>query len=136
MNAFRTLLAACLLATGLAGTALAHHSYQMFDRDKRVTYQGTVTRVEWTNPHIWIFATVEDPKTKKKVEWGFEAGGGTAGATRQGWKKSHFAPGTAVTVLANPLRNGEPGAGIVKVTLADGSVFGEGGKGPGVAVTP
>ncbi len=134
MKPLRTILTASTLAAGLAGTALGHHSYQMFDRDKRITYQATVTRVEWTNPHIWIFGTVEDPKTKKKVEWGFEAGGGTAGATRQGWKKSHFAPGTAVTVLGNPLRNGEPGAGIIKVTLADGSVFGEGGKGPGVPV--
>lgn len=122
------------LALGCFGTAAAHHSYQMFDRNQQVSYSGTVTRLEWTNPHIWIFMAVPDPKTKKTVEWGFEAGGGTAGVTRQGWKKKHFAAGTELTIVANPLRSGEPGAGIVKVIFSDGSVFGEGGKGPGVPV--
>ena len=124
------------LSLGCIGTVSAHHSYQMFDRDQKVTYKGKVTRLEWTNPHIWVFVAVEDPKTRKTVEWGFEAGGGTAGVTRQGWKKSHLAPGTEVTILANPLRNGEPGAGIIRITFADGSVFGEGGKGPGVVPAP
>jgi hypothetical protein len=135
MKSLRLILIACTLGMGCAGTASAHHSYQMFDRTKQVSYTGKVTRVEWTNPHVWFFVAVPDPKTKKVVEWGFEAGGGTAGFTRQGWKKGNFAPGTELTIIANPLRNGEPGAGIVKVVLPDGSIFGEGGKGPGVPVT-
>ena len=61
-----------VIAVLLAATsALAHHSNSAFDRDKVVVLKGTVTEWKWTNPHVWIFLSVDDGKGGK-VEWAIE----------------------------------------------------------------
>ena len=73
----RTLIAllavSCLLS--VVTPLLAHHSFAAeFDRDKVVTMRGWVTKVEWTNPHVWFYINVKDEKTGRMVNWGFEMG--------------------------------------------------------------
>ena len=56
-NPLYTAIAAVMLAAAFATTALAHHSFAMFDNDHQIKITGTVTRFDWMNPHIYIFAT-------------------------------------------------------------------------------
>ena len=60
---FKALSLAVLATSVLAGPALGHHSYSMFDIDKDVTLKGTVKTLEWTNPHCWLSVMAEDPAT-------------------------------------------------------------------------
>ena len=115
----------------LAGTALAHHSYAMYDRDKHVTVEGTIAKFEWTNPHtfLWFYA----PKAGGGYQLTGLEGGGPAELTRMGWSKASFKVGEKVTVEYTPLKDGRPGGSFLKATHADGSVTkGEGGP-PGAA---
>lgn len=114
------------LSSMFAMTTSAHHSYQMFDSEIEATYIGEIIEVEWTNPHVWIFVDVNDAEGRPSGRYGFECRGGTAGYQREGWRKDHFEPGTDVIVVANPLRSGQPGAGLLRLTFPDGSVFGAG----------
>ena len=65
------------LAAGLAltGAALAHHSFSAeFDASKPVKLTGIVTKVEWTNPHVWFYINVKDEATGNVTNWGAEMG--------------------------------------------------------------
>lgn len=89
-----------LLAT-LAGSAtfevLAHHSFSAeFDRDKPITLTGTVTKVEWTNPHARIYLEVKDD-SGKVANWDFELGPPN-GLMRQGWNRNSLRQGHVVTI--------------------------------------
>jgi Family of unknown function (DUF6152) len=121
----RTGLAGCLAAAALAlsGTALAHHSFAMFDQSKKLPLTGTVREFQWTNPHAFIHIDVP------------EAGGGSEtwkvelnspnNLKRQGWKSTALKPGDKVTVVINPLRDGTKGGLFVSATLPDGQVLGD-----------
>jgi len=65
------LASAALILPLLAGQALAHHSFAMFDPEKMITQTGTVKEFEWTNPHVWLHITAPDA-SGKQVEWSFE----------------------------------------------------------------
>src|SRR6185503_3150136 len=83
---------ACLGALALAATtALAHHSNSAFDPDKVVVLKGTVTQWKWTNPHVWIFLSVDDGKGGK-VEWEIE-GRPPGVLSRAGWSRTIFKVG-------------------------------------------
>jgi hypothetical protein len=110
---------ALLLAT--AGAAFAHHSGAMFDAQKEVSLQGTVKEFQYTNPHSWLVVNVPDA-SGKVTEWSFEAEGPST-LLRAGIKKSSLMPGDKVTVKGHPLKDGRPGAGLVNVTKADGTVL-------------
>ena len=59
-------IASCVIAVLLAATsALAHHSNSAFDGDKVMVLTGTVTEWKWTNPHVWIFLSVDDPQGRQ-----------------------------------------------------------------------
>jgi hypothetical protein len=74
----------------------AHHSFSAeYDRDKPVTVMGTVTKVEWTNPHARLYVDVMDGG--KVVNWDFELGPPN-GLMRQGWNRNSLRPGHVVTV--------------------------------------
>jgi hypothetical protein len=110
---------AILLA--LAGTAFAHHSGAMFDRDKTVELVGTVVSFGWTNPHSWI--EIEVPNSSGGTEkWGVECNSPNNMA-RSGWRSTTLKPGDQVTISVHPLRSGEKGGRFVSVKLADGSVL-------------
>src|SRR5579862_3601438 len=92
-------LAAALL---VAGPALAHHSFAMFDRQKEVTLKGTVKEFQWTNPHSFI--EIETPDDKGgAVSYSIEMNSPN-NLTRQGWKSTALKAGDKVTVVMNPLR--------------------------------
>jgi hypothetical protein len=118
---------AAVLAAGMAPVA-AHHSFAMFDTAKPVTLEGVVTSFEWTNPHAYIEVDVPDGKGGQ-THWTIELGS-TSILMRAGWKFNTLKKGDKVTAVVNPLRNGEPGSLLSRVTLADGRVLANGGGSP------
>jgi Family of unknown function (DUF6152) len=109
----------------MASSAFAHHSHAMFDTDKQVTLVGTVKEFEWNNPHCWIQLLVPDPNDPNAapVEWGVEMGAPIQ-LIRHGWKPSSVKPGDKITVVVNPLRDGQPAGQIVSATGVDGKPIG------------
>jgi hypothetical protein len=112
------LLPAFFLATAMA---FAHHSSAMFDRDSEIALKATVKEFYFINPHVSI--TVSAPGDNGAVaDWAFEAGA-VQGMVRAGWRKSTIKPGDSITIVGHPLRNGEHGAQLVRVTLPDGTTL-------------
>jgi hypothetical protein len=101
-----------LLATGTS----AHHSFAMFDQAKEVTLEGTVKELQWTNPHIWVQVLAKDPASGKDVEWSIE-GGSPNNLARKGWSRNVMKAGDKITVVMHPLKNGEHGGSLMKVTV-------------------
>ena len=116
LGAIGALLAGVALSCG--GTAWAHHSFAMFDQTKQVSIAGTVKDFEWTNPHAFIELEAPDGKL-----WSVELNSPN-NLVRQGWKRTALKPGDKVTVVLNPLRNGQPGGLFNGVTLPSGQVLG------------
>ena len=113
------LLALALAA--LSGTALAHHSFSMFDMKTDVTAVGVVSDFRWTNPHAWMHVDISDAKGTKAT-WALEMTSPNT-LVRSGWRRSSFKPGDKVTVTYHPLVNGKPGGALVKVVLPSGTVL-------------
>jgi hypothetical protein len=110
----------------LMGTsAFAHHSRSMFDQTKQITLVGTVKEFQWTNPHCWIQVLVPDPSSPsvEPVEWGIEMGAPVE-LMRKGWKPGSLNPGDKVTIIINPLRDGQHGGLVLSVTGPDGKTLG------------
>jgi hypothetical protein len=110
-------LAAALLAAALP--AAAHHSFAaIFDAAKPVKVTGTVTRIEWMNPHTWIY--VDAKQDDGKVEaWAFELGSPNR-LMRYGWSQDSLAEGATITITGSRARDGSLKAAADKVTLPDG----------------
>ncbi len=86
------------IALCAAGTAFAHHSFAAeFDITKPVTLAGKVTKLEWTNPHAYLFVDVADATTGGVTNWEIEMGSPN-GLTRLGWTRNLLKPGDGVTV--------------------------------------
>ena len=126
-----------LLGVGLglllaAVPAAAHHAFSAeFDATKPVQLRGTITRMEWINPHSWIHLDV--PQEDGTVQsWMIEAG--PAGVlVRRGWSKDSIAPGTEVLIEGYQARDGSNRANGRDVTLPDGSRLFAGSPGRGAA---
>src|SRR5258706_13285583 len=99
-----------------ASSALALHSFAMFDRDKSVTLTGIVKEFEWTNPHVWIHMMVPD-QAGKPVEWSFEMQA-IAQDTAGGWRADSVKTGDKVSVDFQPLKDGTRGGQLMSATLA------------------
>jgi hypothetical protein len=113
-------LAAALV---VAGPALAHHSFAMFDRQKEITLKGTVKEFQWTNPHSFIEIETLDDKGASAT-YSIEMNSPN-NLTRQGWKSTFLKAGDKVTLVMNPLRDGSRGGLFVSVMLPDGKVLGD-----------
>ncbi|HXD74782.1 MAG TPA: DUF6152 family protein [Vicinamibacterales bacterium] len=117
----KTLILGGLFALGvvLAGRpALAHHSFAAeFDADKPITLSGIVTKVEWTNPHVWFYINVKDEKTGQVTNWGAEMGP-PHGLQRRGWRQNTLKIGDQITVAGSMAKNGAKRMNASKVTLA------------------
>jgi len=117
------------LALCAAGPALAHHSFAMFDRDKNVTMNGTVTEFEWTNPHVWIHMSAPDTGGKPVV-WSFEMQAIQADMAG-GWRADSVKPGDKVSIEFHPLKDGSRGGQLVSAVLANGTKLGGPVRRPG-----
>jgi hypothetical protein len=122
--------------TGLIGAAFllaiptwAHHSFAAeFDIKKPVKLQGTVTQMEWINPHAWIHIDVKGPDGKI-TSWMVE--GGTPNILlRRGFTKQSLEKGTVVVVEGYQAKNGENRANGSNITFTDGKRLFLGGSNP------
>jgi hypothetical protein len=105
-----------LAAFSLIPAALAHHSFSAeFDADKPVTMTGTVTSVEWRNPHVWFYVDVKDVGGSTS-NWGFELGSPNL-LLRNGWTAASMKIGDVVKVDAYRAKNGLNLANAHGVTL-------------------
>jgi len=104
----------------LAGRpVVAHHSFAAeFDAEKPVKLTGSVTRLDWTNPHAWIYVDVKDD-TGKVANWGFELASPN-GLMRNGWTRLSLKPGDVVTVEGTRAKNGSNNANAQAVVSATG----------------
>jgi hypothetical protein len=80
--------------------------------------KGTVSRVDWRNPHVVIYMDVKEADGKV-VTWGFE-NAGVSQLAQQGYSRNTLKLGQEITAIVNPAANGNPTAIVVKVILADG----------------
>ena len=108
------------LTTSVLAAALpvyAHHSFPaQYDIAKPITLTGKVTKVEWTNPHIFIYIDVQNEKTGEVVNWALEMGGPNA-LLRLGWKRDSLKPDDLVTVEGSLARDGTPLANAKSIVM-------------------
>jgi hypothetical protein len=108
------ILSGLVLATG---TMAAHHSFSAeFDSNKPITLTGTVTKVEWTNPHVWFYVNVKDKTTGDVANWGAEMGP-PHGLQRRGWRRESLKIGDEVTVTGSLAKNGSKRLNARSVTM-------------------
>jgi len=114
---FRNKLVVILL-TAASMQAFAHHSTAAYDSTKVLTVEGTVTQVQWVNPHSYIYMLVD--MDGKQTKWQILSGTPTLNV-RNGWKYDDVKNGDKITVVVHPARDSNVHSGIMRrITLADG----------------
>jgi len=121
------------LSFGVAAGAAAHHSYAMFDAARTATVTGTVAKLDWTNPHVFIWVYVPNAARDTGFDlYAFENGSPNV-LLKRGWSKETFAVGEKLSIAYWPLADGRTGGHFAVATRVDGSVMrGAGGPGGGV----
>ena len=119
-----------LLLAGTAGSVSAHHAFAAeFDAARPVNFEGTLTKMEWVNPPVWIHMDVEKPDGTVE-SWAFE--GGTPNVLfRRGFTKRSLLPGTAIVVDGYQAKDGTRRANGRDVTFPDGTKLFLGSSGTG-----
>jgi len=108
--------AICLAVAGRA--VVAHHSFAAeFDANKPFKMTGTVTKVEWMNPHTFFYIDVVDEKTKQKANWGMEMGSPNI-LMRNGWTRNTMKIGDVVNVEGSLAKDGSNTGNARSVVLA------------------
>jgi hypothetical protein len=122
-----------MMANG--GQLTAHHSFSAeFDASQPVRFEGTVSRIEWTNPHAWIYVAVTDP-AGHLVIWAIEATSPSALA-RRGLRLESIPPGSKVIVSGYRAKNRTPTARGSELTLPDGRTLSLGSPETGTLDVP
>jgi hypothetical protein len=127
--------AGAVCAAALAASAAAHHSFSAeFDSNAPVTLKGTVTRMEWINPHTWMHIDVKNPDGSV-TKWMIE--GGTPNTlVRRGFTRDALLPGTEITIHGFRAKNGANRANGADMILPDGRRLFMGSSGTGAPVDP
>jgi hypothetical protein len=125
-----------ILAGALAGLpAMAHHSFAAeYSSDQPITLKGALTKVEWTNPHGWIYIDVKDDEGKV-TNWAVEFGAPNA-LLRRGLRKSDFPTGIELVVKGYRAKNGTSTINGTTVKLPDGRNLFTGSSGPDAPANP
>ncbi len=130
----RFLIGAGLLAA-LAQPLVAHHSFAAeFDANKPVKLTGSVTKLEWTNPHIWVYLDLANERGAAQ-RWQCE-GGAPNTLTRNGWSKDSLKFGDQVTVVGWQAKDGSNTCNLRIITLPDGRNVLAGSSAPDTPTTP
>jgi len=118
-------LLAGLLAIGAltitGGSAIAHHSFAMFDSDNQIELAGVVQEFKFTNPHTFILLTVKEEDGTAQT-WNLE-GQSPSALVREGWSSKTLKPGDELKLKIAPLRSGAPGGAwyINQINFRDGT---------------
>ena len=130
MRAKLSVLVAGLALLVPAVPVFAHHSFEAeYDSKKPLTVSGTVTKLEWTNPHARFYVDVKD-ESGKVINWNFELGSPNV-LRRQGWTRESLKVGDQVTVEGYMAKDASNLANARRVTLADGRKVFAGSAGEG-----
>ena len=132
MTQLRIALIAVAFSTAVVA---AHHSFAAeYDANNQITIVGTITKVEWTNPHTWFFVDVKDPQGQV-VNWAIEGGAPTV-LYREGWKPTSLKAGDQVTVtIALAKDKSKKQGNAYQFKLPDGRCVFAGSSGPSGAAT-
>jgi hypothetical protein len=99
----------------------AHHSYAMFDLTRVLTIRGVVAKVEWVNPHVFIWAYIPKPGGGHDL-YAFETDP-VSRLVAEGWTKDSLPPGEKVTIEYAPLKDGRPGGSLLRAKRANGTML-------------
>ncbi len=126
-----------LAMTGWASSASAHHAFAAeFDANKPVNFKGTITKMEWVNPHTWLHVDVKGTDGTV-VNWAIEAGTPNV-LFRRGFKKETLLPGTEIVIDGYQSKDGSHRANGRDLTFSDGRklFLGSSGTGAPYELTP
>jgi hypothetical protein len=114
---------------------MAHHSFAAeFDRNKTVDLKGVVTRIDWINPHAFVFLDVKDDNGKV-TPWEVELSSPN-GLIRRGWNRNSLKVGETISLTGYRAKNGANVVSAGRVTLTDGRQVFAGSSADGSPVTP
>jgi hypothetical protein len=117
----RTILLVSLVAGGTS-LAVAHHSYSAFDMAGQRVITGTIKKMDWTNPHTWIWIDVANEQGVVET-WGIE-GMSPNYLERRGWSRNTIKVGDKLSITFHPLKNGDKGGSFQSAQRPNGEVLG------------